>query len=262
MPDFSHAGYGGGGKPIPEVEIKVAVEAQPGDSTRRIQNAIDYVSRLPEDARGIRCAILLTAGRHEVSGGLHIRQSGVILRGEGMDEGGTVLVATGQDRRTLIRVEGEKNPTTENNVSWRIVNNYVPVGATDFTLSNTVDLNVGDQVRVVRPSTMEWIEALGAREFGGGEGDWRLAWKPGNRDIVWDRTVSSIKGSRVTVDAPISTAIDPQFGGGFVERYKWSGRIHQIGIENIRLESTFDPVNAKDENHAWCAITLESVEDA
>ena len=262
VPDFSHAGYGGGGVPIPDVAIKVVVEAKPGDNTERIQNAIDYVSDLPEDARGIRGAILLSAGRHEVLGGIHIRSSGVILRGQGMEKGGTVLVATGQDRRTLIRIAGENNPMTESNAGWRIAANYVPVGSTEFSLSSTEGLNVGDQIHVVRPSTMEWIETLGAREFGGGEGDWRLAWKPGSRDISWDRTINSIRDNRIVVDAPVTAAIDTQFGGGFVERYDWPGRIHQVGIENIRLESTFDPDNAKDESHAWFAVTLENVEDA
>src|SRR5438445_4625947 len=37
VPDFSHAGYGGGGVAIPEAPVKVRVPAAAGDATARIQ---------------------------------------------------------------------------------------------------------------------------------------------------------------------------------------------------------------------------------
>ena len=36
----------------------------------------------------------------------------------------------------------------------------------------------------------------------------------------------------------------------------------QIGIENLVLESEFDPANPLDEEHSWIAIALDHVEDA
>ena len=50
-------------------------------------------------------------------------------------------------------------------------------------------------------------------EFGGGIGDWRLVWKPGSRDLVWDRVIQKIDGNLGTVDAPITTAIERVSGG-------------------------------------------------
>ena len=44
----------------------------------------------------MRGAVLLLKGRHEVFGGLQITNSGVVLRGQGMGEDGTVLVAAGR----------------------------------------------------------------------------------------------------------------------------------------------------------------------
>jgi len=41
-----------------------------GDSTARIQKALDYVSNLAPDSNGLRGAVLLLRGRHEVNGGL------------------------------------------------------------------------------------------------------------------------------------------------------------------------------------------------
>ena len=118
VPDFSHCGYAGGDRPVPDAPVRVVVAPQPGDSTARIQRAIDYVSGLAEDTNGLRGAVLLLKGRHEISGSLRIRASGVVLRGQGMDENGTVLVATGLDRRVLIEIAGRNERTNHAGQAW------------------------------------------------------------------------------------------------------------------------------------------------
>jgi hypothetical protein len=261
VPDFSHCGYAGADRPIPDAPVRIVVEPEPGDRTARIQRAIDYVAGLPADDRGIRGAVLLLKGRHEVLGGLCMTNSGVVLRGQGMGEGGTVLFAAGLGRRTLIRIAGQNNRVVATNAGWQIQDDYVPVGATSFQVRNTAGLRVGDSIDVVRPCTKAWIERLGATEFGGGNGDWRLTWKPGSRDLVWDRVIQAIDGNRITVAAPITTAIEAGLGGGRVEKYAWPGRIGNVGIENLCLESAFDPSNPRDENHSWMAITMENAEN-
>ena len=258
VPDFSSCGYAGGDRPIPNATIRVVVAPVPGDSTARIQKAIDYVASLPPDADGVRGAVLLLKGRHEVFGGLQITNSGVVLRGQGMGEDGTVLVAAGLDRRTLLRICGRSEKSAQGGSARQVSDEYVPVGATSFRLNDASGWKAGDSIEVTRPSTKEWVDQLGATEFGGGEGG---GWKPGSYDIVWDRVIKSIEGDRITVDVPITTAIAKKFGGGLVENYSWPGRISNVGIENLRLESAFEPGNLKDENHSWCAITMEKVCD-
>jgi hypothetical protein len=261
VPDFSNCGYAGGDREIPAPAVQIVVPAKSGDSTARIQKAIDYVASLPPDSNGVRGAVLLLKGRHEIAGGLRLNASGVVLRGQGMGENGTILFASGLDRRTLIRIAG-KNIHAENpGVSWQISDDYVPVGSTSFHVKDPGALKAGMRINVIRPSTKEWIDRLGATEFGGGIGDWRLTWKPGTRDLVWDRVVKSVDGDLVTVDAPITSAIESGFGGGHVETCLLTGRIGQIGVENLRLESAFDAANPKDENHSWMAITMENAED-
>jgi len=93
VPDFSYSGYKGGGAPIPDVSVKVTVPLKTGDATMRIQAALDFIGTLPADRQGIRGAVLLEKGVYEVGGSLLIRHSGVILRGSGMGEGGTILLA-------------------------------------------------------------------------------------------------------------------------------------------------------------------------
>ena len=257
-PDFSTCGYAGQDRPIPDAPIRIVIEAKPGDATAIIQRAIDHVATLAPNTNGLRGAVLLLAGRHEIHGALHLRASGIVLRGQGPAH--TTLFAAGTDRRTLIQVRGQ--PIGPISPLGPISDPYVPVGSTTLRLPSTAALTPGTRLLITRPSTREWIARLGMTDFGGGDGDWRLTWRPGSRDLVWDRTVTAVSGDRVTLDAPLTTALEADFGGGTVATYSWPGRVENIGIENLRLESAHDPKNAKDENHAWFAITMEHARDA
>jgi len=257
IPDFSHAGYEGGDKSIPDALVKIVVPVKGGDATARIQAAIDYVSQLPLDKEGLRGAVLLQAGQYALSGSLILHTSGVVLRGAGFMENGTVLVGEGQTRETLIRIVGEQDCKSEE--QRKVQDDYVPVNANILHLDNTNGLKVGDGVMITRPSTEEWINALKAEEFGGGMSF--LGWKPGFWNSTWDRRIVRIDGNQIELDVPITTALDQQYGGATVEKYTWSGRIEQVGIENIQLESAFDKNNSKDEDHRWMAITVENAQN-
>lgn len=250
--DFSTAGYAAQARAIPNAPVRITVSPAPGDTTARIQAAIDYVSDLTPDSNGLRGTVLLLKGRHEVFGSLRIANSGVVLRGQGVKE--TTLVAAGLDRRTLIRVFGKTKAITSDRIA---ITESVPAGSTTILVQDASALKPGRSIRLARPSAKEWIQKLGATEFGGGEGG---GWKPGSRDIVWDRTVVSVSGNGITLDAPITTAFDEP--DAYISPISPLGPISQIGIENLTLESTFNPANPKDENHSWCAITMENVSDA
>lgn len=257
IPDFSYAGYMAGNADIPMAPVKVMVPAIKGDATLRIQSAIDYVASLPADANGLRGAVLLQSGKHEVAGTLLINQSGIVLRGAGMGETGTILVATNTDRSTLIRVTGKNDRVLQPAV--RISDLYVPVNSTFFTVPDGSAFKAGDKLIIHRPSTQDWIAATGTAHFGGGIS--ALGWKPGQRDIYWDRVITAVEGNQLSIDAPLTTALDTAYGGGFVSKYNWPGRIANTGIENIRLISDYDLANPKDEAHSWMAITIENVSD-
>ncbi|MGC3958982.1 MAG: DUF6298 domain-containing protein [Verrucomicrobiota bacterium] len=251
--DFSTAGYAANNKRIPTAPVQVTIAPVKGDATARIQAAIDYIGTLTPDPNGLRGAVLLLKGRHEVLDGLIITNSGIVLRGQGVNE--TTLVAAGLDRRTLICILGQPAPAGAKRVA--ITSTNVPVGATTFSLADPSGLRPTNLIRITRPSTKEWITKLGATEFGGGEGG---GWKPGSRDITWTRTITAVDGDRITLDAPLTTALDEP--GAYVSLAELGGPIAQIGIENLTLESTFDAANAKDENHSWCAITMENAADS
>jgi hypothetical protein len=72
--------------------------------------------------------------------------------------------------------------------------------------------------------------------------------------------ITAITGSEVTIHAPVVQAIEDRYGGGEIYRYTIGGRISQVGIENLWLESEYDAPD--DETHGWNGIELSNVEDA
>ena len=258
IPDFSYCGFRAGNISIPLIPAVVFVPWKKGDATHRIQAAIDHVASMPLDANGFRGAVLLDKGDFTISGGLTITSSGIVLRGSGMGAGGTNLIGTGQTRQTLIRIAGDSVDKIERTI--QICDKYVAVNAVQLHLPDDHGLSPNDRIFVRRPSTQSWIDVLGMREFGGETG-W-IGWKPGQRDLLWDREVVDVDGNVITIDVPLTMAMDEKFGGGSVVRYHWSGRIQNIGIENMRCSSTYDESNPKDEQHRWMAITMQNVSDA
>lgn len=257
IPDFSYAGYMAGERAIPNVPVKVVVPVRKGDATWRIQSAINYVSSLKPGRDGIRGAVLLGKGIYELSGNLLIHTSGVVLRGSGMGDAGTILLGTGKSRETLISIKGKDDRKQDHPV--KISNSYVPVNSLSVEVTDVSAFKAGDFVTINRPSTQAWIEKLGTAHFGGGIT--ALGWKPGDRDMQWDRRIVAVKGHTLVLDAPLTTAIDATYGGGTVSRYVWEGRISQTGVENLICRSAFDSENLKDEDHRWMAIVMENIQD-
>ena len=257
IPDFSYCGYRSADVSIPDIPVKIIVPVTTEDATPLIQQALDHVASLPVGKDGFRGAVLLQQGEYKVSGQLKMNASGVVLRGYGVDEKGTRIIAAGKDRRTLIQVAGKDDRRFENPIA--ITDDYVPVNAVSFTIASSQGLKVGDKINVHRPSTKEWIDYLETEHFGGGIT--ALGWKAGEHDIYWGRTITAISGNKITIDVPLTTALDKKYGSGSIIPYTWNGRISNIGIENISLISEYDTSNLKDEAHSWMAITIDNAMD-
>ena len=255
--DFSYAGYAAG-KPIPTAQAIISVRPTGKDDTILLQNAIDHVAALPLQPDGLRGAILLRPGRFQVSGQLKIRSSGIVLRGSGPT---TTIVANGIDRRTLIEAGAEAEPTINTPLP---ITDEVPTGAHTLRLAATTGLSIGQHIVIRRPSTSDWIKSLGMTGLPGTFANARLDWAPNSHDLVWDRTITALDPAtgQVEFDAPITTALEKKYGGGTVAAIQANPPLQNIGIEDLTLESAYDPKNPKDEEHAWIAIRLDNVEDA
>ncbi|WP_191968006.1 DUF6298 domain-containing protein [Rhizosphaericola mali] len=256
IPDYSYAGYMSSDQAIPYIDVKAIVPIVNGDATPYIQTAIDYISQLPLNKDGFRGAILLQKGQYEIQGKILIKKSGIVIRGSGINQ--TVLLAKGIDRDGVIRIVGldDRLDVTTTNVE----EDYVPVNATSFKVADASKFKVGDQIRIKRPSTKEWIDALGTETFGGGVS--ALGWKPRDADLIFERKIIAVNGNAITIDVPLTNSLDKNYGGGIVTSFEWKGRIQNVGIENLSLVSDYNTKMPKDEDHRWMAINIENVEDA
>lgn len=258
IPDFSHAGYQASEKAIPNVDNKIFVPVQKGDATQKIQAAIDYVSNLKANKSGFRGAVLLDKGTFNVSGTLYIRTSGVVLRGSGNSENGTVLLGTGIKRESVIRVLGTDDKIIGE--SFELNAAYTPLGTQKIQLKNAAKLKPADEIIITQPLTDNWIKELKMDDFGAETG-W-ISWKKKDWDISWNRVVTAVNGNVVSLNAPLTMTLDANFGEAKVNVYSWSGRIENIGIENMLMKSTFNAANPKDEEHRWQAISIENTRNA
>lgn len=253
--DYSTCGYHASETAIPDVANAVYVECSDGDMHDILQKAIDYVSSLKPDKNGRRGAVLLGAGTFNIDKPLRICASGVVLRGSGQDK--TTIIKRGIDRGALLYIEGDMSISGGDTIA--IDGTKTPAGATTLTIASAKGLKTGDRIRIVRPSTREWIESLGCYDFGG-DLDY-TGWKPGDIDITWDRTIVSATGNSITIDAPITTTLDQKYGGGYLITGYNQGEITECGIENMTLVSEHNTWNPKDEDHCWDAIWMDNMRD-
>lgn len=253
--DYSTCGYHASETAIPDVANAVYVECSGGDMHDILQKAIDYVSSLKPDKNGRRGAVLLGAGTFNIDKPLRICASGVVLRGSGQDK--TTIIKRGIDRGALLYIEGDMSISGGDTIA--IDGTKTPAGATTLTIASAKGLKTGDRIRIVRPSTREWIESLGCYDFGG-DLDY-TGWKPGDIDITWDRTIVSATGNSITIDAPITTTLDQKYGGGYLITGYNQGEITECGIENMTLVSEHNTWNPKDEDHCWDAIWMDNTRD-
>lgn len=253
LPDFSKCGFKEGRAAIPDVPVKATVRPGNGDDRAAIQEAIDRVSILPPDEHGYRGAVLLKAGVYYLSDGVQLSQSGVVLRGAGAGENGTVLRATARKKHTLISISGAESSPQAIGPVHDVTDSYVPVGSVSVTLKDTSELKVGDGVMVVRPSTSDWIKTLGMDQLAN-------PWKAGDRDLSWERVIVGIEGQTVFLNAPITTALESRFGGGTLRKYTWRERVENCGVESIRGVSDKDGTPT-DENHGWIFIGVQRATD-
>lgn len=253
--DYSTCGYRASETAIPDVRNAVYVECGEGDMYEVLQRAVDYVSSLKPDGNGHRGAVLLGEGTFSISSPLRITASGVVLRGQG--RGKTTVIKRGVSRGALLYIEGSMCMTGGDTIA--VSAEKTLAGATTLELESAKGLQAGDRIRIVRPSTREWIESLNCYDFGGGL-DY-TGWKPGDIDIAWDRTIISVSGNTITIDAPVTTTFDAKYGGGYIVTGHNAGELTECGVENMTLASEHNTWNPKDEDHCWDAIWVDNARD-
>ena len=193
IPDYSHAGYKGGGVPLPTVPVVLTLSPVAGDNTAHIQAAIDEVG----DAAGAgrRLSRRGSAHRRRLRGRRHCPRS---TRAAWC----SAALATAPTRRLTqsCGAPGRRRPpssspaaapTTISGPKCReragsITTPRVGVGLAQLHRRRCLALRVGDPVIILHPSTPAWIAAMD----NGGVTD-ANTWRPGDIDIRYHRYITA-----------------------------------------------------------------------
>jgi hypothetical protein len=241
--DFSTAGYEQGAVAIPTAPVEATVSPSGGDDTADIQNAIDAVSAMTLNATtGLRGAVLLEPGSYTVSSSLMITASGVVLRGSGSGtspSSNTVITMAAAATPYPLIVMGTSGNAPSYISSTTITDAYVPAGTLTVDVASTSGLSVGTTVIITRPVTSAWVSFMGmtAADLGTTCGGSPCNWiDVGSDELRTDRTITAINGNQITLDAPMSDSINSTYcgvDGATLQAYTFSGRISQVGVENL-----------------------------
>lgn len=259
IPDFSHAGYRGGGVELPYYPVKITVEPRPGDDTQRINGAIRYVESLPRDKNGVRGAVLLKNGSYEISGKLQIRKSGVVLRGSGSGSdplNATILQVSKSFRGTVIQVGNDEYNWFYNYKVPRtyITTEFVPVGSRNFEVEDVTSFNVGDNIILRQSSSQKWLDAIN-----GGDTDTAPPWQEGYIEIYYNRTVTAIKDSTLSIDAPVFNHLDQTLADTRVYKLSRENLVEESGVEYLRISILTNGETS--DNHTENGILFTGVEN-
>jgi hypothetical protein len=253
--DFSYAGYMGGGVSIPQVPVKITLSPISGDNSTAIQQAIDEVSKM-KLVNGFRGAVLLKPGTYDCENTLTINASGVVLRGSGAGEKGTILNLTGKPH-ACVTVKGTVTTKVTGNKTI-IADTYVPAGAYFFRLANAAGFKAGDTIRITRPITDEWIQFMGMDHLV--RDGKKQTWVSG--DIQTERAIVKIDKDVITLDVPLNDSYDAKYTGAAgvsVQQVTSTGVLSQIGIEDFRIVSPAQSVTITEGHHR--AFTMSGLVD-
>jgi hypothetical protein len=259
--DFSHAGYMGGGVALPVVQVKKTVNPSGGnDDTGLIQSAITEVAALPLE-NGFRGAVLLAPGTFTCSGTITVSADGVVLRGSGSGNGGTIIKMTGEKHSAIVVGKGRSNqsvPETKTGfkaVETVIADQYVPSGAVSFTVADTKGFVVGDQIEIRKPVTKAWVHFM---EMDNLVRDGKpQTWIREGSTINTRRAIAAIDGNKITLDVPVSDSFDSGFSqpaGIVVVKISGTDLVSQCGVENLHIQAP--PMKTSHEEALYSALRI------
>lgn len=303
--NYGGVGYKGGGEEIPNVPVRKIVRPLKNpqdDAYTMIQEAIDFVSGLPLREDGTRGTVYLSEGVYRISQPLYVRASGVVIRGAGAGDfeeheepfngvnsnyianeepevGITKLISTwktkGFDKTeagTLIVFRGNDGIT-----SGAIVEVMDQYAATDVIhLSDLSPFNVGDSVIIKKKVNENWAKAMHMDKIDAGATNSNWIQSINQFNFTSERRIVAMDliNQTITLDTPLSDALDRRWGIATVQKFNDTGKITNVGIENIQgishfYDTTLESLNRygidyqyySDEKHPSVFVGMTNVKD-
>ncbi|KAK3348947.1 hypothetical protein B0T25DRAFT_458279 [Lasiosphaeria hispida] len=230
LPNFSFCGYHASEQPLPSdaTQPSVSLDATKGDQTQRIQDALD------ETAAAGGGVVILGEGDFVVSSkGLTV-PSGVVLRGAGVGLTQLKLSELGAEPAISFG-SGTTIPSVPPLHFTNIVDQYVPIGASQVTADNTTGLSPGDRVFIQRQVTGQWVRAngMGDLSLNGKEQTWLGV----DAVVRQPREIKSIHGNTVTLDIPLTDALDTfqNYMSPVLVAFMPPNASSEMGVEHLSL---------------------------
>ena len=125
--------------------------------------------------------------------------------------------------------------------SSKIVDAYVPTGASRITVENASGFKAGDWISVQKKTNKAWVEAIGCgerlRHIRAGKHGYKKPWGPGDYGHL--RRVKAVDGNTITLDIQMPQSIAQEHGGGYVRKASPPG-VRNCGVEHLRIVSNYD----------------------
>lgn len=257
IPDFSSAGYRGGGVAIPQVKtvLRLSPDSDP-DDTPRIQKALDEVGGRPAAERG---AVELAPGVYHLAGTLRMDKSRVVLRGSGATGKDVTLLEMTGAPHMAVELIGELHQQTLSPATT-LTDPYVAAGAVVIHLADASTVHAGDTLQIVKPVTPAWIHFMGMDQLSrdGSNETWL------DSDIPVRRRVQAVSGNAVLLEVPLTDSFDSKFYPGIqpaVTRVEVTGQISEVGVENLKIAAPKQTVAFR-EDPEFDGLHIDRVVDA
>ncbi len=260
LPDFSFAGYHGGGVALPELPVAASVKDFGALGDGRTDDSAAFRQALAATAKG---AILVPPGRYVLKSQVVIDKSGVVLRGAGI--GKTVLVIP----QSLEQLHGAKS-VDKTKSSWAFSGGFIEFrGAAKSQKLTTVSAPArrGERQLVLKSATGlvpgTWVRLLmnNDPELGRvAHAGQAAAAETTRREVknFCDRVmqVVAVDGQTVTLDRPLRLEVRPEWQA---ELWSWKPTLEEAGIESLSFEFAGTPKRPHLQEEGFNAIQMHGV---
>jgi len=240
--DFSTAGFQANANVPLSIEYTGTIDVSPAggekDDAPLIQAAIDRAKGPTRIQLG---------GTYQIRTSIRISKSNILLKGP------AVFKISGE-RRTIITVTGAGNgPRFNQQHQSRIIDNYVPVGATSFHVHDSSSISVGSGIIIQRQITDQWVAKM-QMDCLSRNGS-KQTWLDNKCVMNCDRVVTGIRGNQIQLDAALPEALTAATDGqSLVFAYDFPGRIEKVGIRDLTLQCSASA-------RASTAVNLNALKD-
>lgn len=180
----------------------------------------------------------------------------MILRGTISDAGDLLTKIIGSGPGRFLFLIGE--PTSQDigvvpskGASASILDEYVPVGSAQLTVSNPTLFHPGQEVQIQRTLTKAWIRALGMDKLV--RDGKKQTWLKSGTITYETRAIQSVDKRIIHLDVPLTDSINATFGND-AKVVAWEpppDRPQSVGLESLIVSPESDqssaPVSARDD---------------